>query len=146
MDSDGHQAASKQCTFTLLHSASLCFTLLHSASLCLVRFLQSSKPISLPDESIRLSKTHLVSPLAARNYISQNVSEARSAKLLNTWVIKCPHVSHHPTIRYMIWSIMATILGDVQYSQVMGHLPTPVNIWILSTLVQKKPVSLSEFH
>jgi hypothetical protein len=56
---------------------------IHSASLCLVRFLQSSKPISLPDESIRLFKTHLVSPLAARNYISQNVSEARSAKLLN---------------------------------------------------------------
>ena len=25
-----------------------------------------------------------------------------------------------------IWSIMATIVGDVQYSQVMGHLPTPV--------------------
>ena len=24
-----------------------------------------------------------------------------------------------------IWFIMATIFGDVQYSQVMGHLPTP---------------------
>ena len=27
--------------------------------------------------------------------------------------------------RYMVF-FMATILGDVQYSQVMGHLPTPV--------------------
>ena len=25
-----------------------------------------------------------------------------------------------------IWSIMATFLGDVQYTQVMGHIPTPV--------------------
>ena len=41
-----------------------------------------------------------------------------------TWVIKCPHFSHHPTM-IGIWSIMATIFGDVQYSQVMGHLPTP---------------------
>ena len=29
-----------------------------------------------------------------------------------------------------IWSIMATIFGDVQYSQVMGHLPTPVECYI----------------
>ena len=46
-----------------------------------------------------------------------------------SWVIKCPHVSHHPTIRfhdrYMVF-LMATISGDVQYTQVMGHLTTPV--------------------
>ena len=40
----------------------------------------------------------------------------------------CPHFSHHPTIRfhdrYMVF-FMATILGDVQYSHFMRHLPTP---------------------
>ena len=33
-----------------------------------------------------------------------------------SWVIKCPHFSHHPTMNG-IWYIMATMVGDVQYSQ-----------------------------
>ena len=69
MDSHSHQTASKQCTFTLLHSARCDSFKRESGSAC---------PMSL-----RLSKTHLVSPLAARNRISQNCSEAISAKLLD---------------------------------------------------------------
>ena len=45
--------------------------------------------------------------------------------LVPTWVIS--HVPmFHITQPLGIWSIMATFSGDVQYSQVMGHLPTPV--------------------
>ena len=36
---------------------------------------------------------------------------------------------------------MATILGDVQYSQVMGHLPTPEFLWILTTSGHKAVIA-----
>ena len=40
------------------------------------------------------------------------------------------------SIRYMVF-FMATILGDVQYSQVMGHLPTPVHLKRTDETIQK---------
>jgi len=52
-------------------------------------------------------------------------SEMMMLMLSFAWVIKCPHGSHHPTIRYMV-NAMATISGDVLDIPKMGQLPTPV--------------------
>ena len=40
----------------------------------------------------------------------------------NTWVIKCPHVSHHPTIRYMVYNGYYKVMSNIPK---MGQLPTP---------------------
>ena len=40
-----------------------------------------------------------------------------------TWVIKCPHVSHHPTIRYIVYNGYYKVMSNIPK---MGHLPTPV--------------------
>ena len=39
-----------------------------------------------------------------------------------TWVIKCPHFSHHPTIRYMVYNGYYKVMSNIPK---MGHLPTP---------------------
>ena len=36
------------------------------------------------------------------------------------WVIKCPHFSHHPTIRYMVYNGYYKVMS---HSPKMGHLP-----------------------
>ena len=60
-------------------------------------------------------------------------------------------ISHVPIFHITqplgIWSIMATFSGDVQYSQVMGHLPTPVlaNLFQVIQVIQVReevPASL----
>ena len=38
------------------------------------------------------------------------------------WVIKCPHFSHHPTIRYMVYNGYYKVMSN---SPKMGHLPIP---------------------
>ena len=35
---------------------------------------------------------------------------------------KCPHVSHHPTIRYMVYNGYYKVMSNIPK---MGHLPTP---------------------
>ena len=44
------------------------------------------------------------------------------------WVIKCPHVSHHPTIRYIVYNGYYKVMSNIPK---MGHLPTPVylHLW-----------------
>ena len=39
-----------------------------------------------------------------------------------TWVIKCPHFSHHPTIRYMVCNGYYKVMSNIPK---MGHLPIP---------------------
>ena len=45
---------------------------------------------------------------------------------LKTGVIKCPHFSHHPTIRfhdrYMVYNGYYKVMSNIPK---MGHLPTP---------------------
>ena len=39
-----------------------------------------------------------------------------------TWVTKCPHFSHHPTIRYMVYNGYYKVMSNIPK---MGQLPTP---------------------
>jgi hypothetical protein len=39
-----------------------------------------------------------------------------------TWVIKCPHFSHHPTIRYMVYNGYYKVMSNIPK---MGQLPPP---------------------
>ena len=46
----------------------------------------------------------------------------KTDKWKSPWVIKCPHVSHHPTIRYMVYNGYYKVMSNIPK---MGHLPTP---------------------
>ena len=48
---------------------------------------------------------------------------------VSTWVIKCPHVSHHPTIRYMVYN---------GYYKVMSNSPKS---WDIYQSLNKKHLS-----
>ena len=56
------------------------------------------------------------------------------------WVIKCPHFSHHPTIRYMVYNGYYKVISNIPK---MGHLPTPESQGGLFQISLREPVQRS---
>ena len=59
-----------------------------------------------------------------------------------SWVIKCPHFSHHPTIRYMVYNGYYKVMSNIPK---MGHLPTPVHRYLKFQPFRLKRASPAEF-
>ena len=58
----------------------------------------------------------------ARKY-AQIMPLGDDSPLFKAWVIKCPHFSHHPTIRYMVYNGYYKVMSNIPK---LGHLPTPI--------------------
>ena len=87
---------------------------------CLWTFFQSNEIPRYPrSKQLRHGSSQHPGASAMLN-ISVTTSTSR---MCHSGVIKCPHFSHHPTIRYMVYNGYYKVMSNIPK---MGHLPTPI--------------------